>query len=391
MSRINWNLIWKEYAKLGIPSEYWKPNHINFNESAYKVLISERSLGKTTQLLLLYLLINEKYGDRFAYIRQKQRMITPKANGRVFTAIRENGYVEKITKGKWKDIYLYAGVWRYCNRDPETQKITEQSDVIGYSLSVDQTELYKSNFSDDKCNLLLYDEFISSSYTDDEFENYMNLISTVGRYRPDVYIVMLANNLNPYAMYLQELGISRQVQRMQFGEHKLVTSGTVPIYIELISNSTFNVTTKMTLRDKLKMFRFGFDNPRLASITGSHNWNLKQYPHIYKPLDITKDRKLISFLIKLDADYIKGNLYIYNHMKYIHFQPYQGNRYKGDLRVYTLNAATTNRERFGTGYDHLDKLIWSVIVSTNHTFFATNECGMILTEFLNEFKVKSLI
>lgn len=387
--KYNWNKIWKEYKALNIPNHVWTPLYTNMNSQSYIVNISERSTGKTTQWLLLALVMNKLYKTTFAYMRQFQQQITPKNCGKVFETLKEFGYIEKITNNKYQDIYLWGGVFRYCNRDEKTQKIIEESEPIGYALSVDNSEIYKSNFNVNTCDIVIFDEFISNKYTDDEFNNFLQLLSTVGRQRAEFYIIMLGNTLNYYNKYLQELGINREIRKMKFGDKRMIENGMVKVFVELISMEKQKQTKVGQLKEKITLFRFGFGDSRFNALTGG-DWNIKQYPHIPNFVDIKNDLKFNSFIVKLNEDSIKGTLYQHKNISYILFTPYNS-EYKGDIRRYTLSQPLFENERYSVGYSKSDVLIWTTILKTDKVYFATNDCGLILDEYIKRCNVETFI
>ena len=58
---IDWNLIRKTAKQLGIfPKGFWNPLHCNFEECGMQMLLSERSVGKTTGILLIGMLLNKE-------------------------------------------------------------------------------------------------------------------------------------------------------------------------------------------------------------------------------------------------------------------------------------------------------------------------------------------
>lgn len=389
-NRYNWRKIWKEVERLGIPDFVYNPIGLDMNKQAYIMDISERSTGKTTSWLLTALVINKMYGDTFAYLRQTKPQIAPKNCGKVFETIKKCGYIDKLTDGKYKDIYLWGGVFRYCNRDDTTQKVIEESEPIGYALCVEDSEIYKSNFNVPNCNIVIFDEFISTRHIEDEFLKFTDILSTVGRQRIEFYVVLLANTLNVYNKYLEEFGVSRELRKMSFGEHRLVTSGMVKIYVNLISMEEKRQTKIGQIKRSVTLWRFGFNNSKLSSITGD-SWNIKQYPHIPSFVDVKKDKKYGMFLVSLSGDTIKGELFKTDGHQYILFSPYRTTKYKGDIRRYTLEQPNTLNERYGQGWDKVDNIIWSVILGTDRVFFSVNECGLILDEYIERCNTESFI
>ena len=93
-------LIKKEFKKLKIPKEVYNPLSIPMEWSKFNVLLSPRSKGKTTNILLMGLIFNKLYGTVLQYIRSSYDMITPSKAGSLFSVIQQNGYIEKLTGGE---------------------------------------------------------------------------------------------------------------------------------------------------------------------------------------------------------------------------------------------------------------------------------------------------
>ena len=104
------------------------------------------------------------------------------------------------------------------------------------NLCINKQEMYKSTFNNPKADLIIFDEFISKSYLPNEFTEFMQLVKTIQRERESVKIVCLANTIDIYNQYLHEFCIFDEIQKMNVGDEKEVTTeyGT-NIHIALIS------------------------------------------------------------------------------------------------------------------------------------------------------------
>ena len=72
----DWTLIKKEFDKLGIPDNVVNPFLTHKLECGKWVVdMSERSIGKTTNWLLLGMVMNKLYGTTPCYIRQRRSRI----------------------------------------------------------------------------------------------------------------------------------------------------------------------------------------------------------------------------------------------------------------------------------------------------------------------------
>ena len=70
--KYNFKKIFKEFKKLNVPGDVHTPLETNLARNKYIVEMSERSVGKTTNWLLLGLCMFKLYGTQIQYIRQNQ-------------------------------------------------------------------------------------------------------------------------------------------------------------------------------------------------------------------------------------------------------------------------------------------------------------------------------
>ena len=99
----------KDLQKLGVyPKGYWNPLYINIENNDLTMLLSERSLGKTTGILIYGIRMNVEYGIIIQYIREDKRHLNRTYVKDLFQTIIDCGYVEKLTNGKWNHIIYNA-------------------------------------------------------------------------------------------------------------------------------------------------------------------------------------------------------------------------------------------------------------------------------------------
>lgn len=269
----------KEFKKLDIPKDVYDPAGIDFkHDTKYYMLLSERSRGKTTNVLLLGMIYNKMYGTQIMYIRQRDDMITRKNTIQLFDIILEYGYVEKLTDGKFSNIYYHARCWYYCNYD-ESGKVSEVADhPFMIMLAVQNHQLYKSSLVAPKGDFILYDEMISDVYMYDEFPHFCDLVKTIIRDRISPIIFLCSNMVDRESPWMRELMIYDEVLTMNTGDCRTVETkekGT-KIYIEILESIDRN---KNPRRAKNIAYYFSFKNPKLIGITGG-DWVIDAYRHI---------------------------------------------------------------------------------------------------------------
>lgn len=341
----------KVYKKLGVPDEYFNPVEMPLQESiGHYVLLSERSTGKTTNILLWSLCANKVDGLTPVYIRYSHDSIAPKNLNKLVNVIIQCGYVEKLTDGAYNTMIYRAGEWRYAKeRDGE---IVSKSGVIMYALSMDRADLYKSTFNAPKGDIIIYDEFIRDYYSANEFIRFLDLVKTVQRDREGVKVFWLANTINTENEYLYELEIHDGILTMQPGESDVFrTSLGMPIYCNIISNKKLSKHKKLVNR-----LLYGFNKPELNSITGG-GWSHSIYPHIetVDEKSVVSNRHYIQYMDRL----LHIKVVRYNRMTIAEIT--RATRTYPDSIIYTDTFPADYRYRHGRGYTQGDRLIWDLI------------------------------
>lgn len=375
----DYKAIMKEIKRLHLypkrsKSDVWNPSHLPFNNAKWFVLMSLRSKGKTTNFLILGLIMNKLYGTVTQYIVQTEPLLAPKNTKGLYNVIVENDYISKITDGRWSSICLKARRWYYCNYD-ENGKISEMCEsYVCIMSSVDKQESYKSVLNEPLGDLIIYDEFIRKYYMPNEFIEFTQLFSTIRRIRQSPIIIMLSNTVNLYSPYFNELEIADQVRNMQNGDKQLITSsGGTNVYVEIIDPALSQARIKSD-----KMF-FGFKNPLLGAITGSTTWAQRNFPHIIKDenTSILSYNHYISYnnkLVNLELAKTSVGLVVFCHW---------GKELHDDSVVYTLNEIRRPLDRYKIGYTKLDKKIWT-LYKQNKFYYGTNDVGAFVESFIND-------
>lgn len=365
---INWNDVVKECKKLGIPKDVYTPFNLPFNEAKYFIECSERSIGKTTNWLLLGMVLNKMYGIQIQYIRQIIDMIMPK-NMKLFDTILEHHYIEKITDGKYNGVKYFSRRFFYIN----TETGEEASEEFMNCLSIDNNSEYKSSYNAPKGDLIIFDEFISRYYRPNEFVDFEDLIKTIIRERVSPIVVMLSNTIDRYNVYFKELEIYDEIQKMNNGQSKLITTdmGT-RIHINLISNAR-NVAKK----SKHNKLFFGFKNEKLNSIRGGE-WATNSYPHIPKI-----ESELISRNTYVDFNGTLLNLeVIHNDTIGLSVFVHEAKQTYPDSIIYTLaKEITSTNQRYLFGYSKVDKMIWN-LYAKNKFYYSNNSVGEMIYSYV---------
>ena len=291
---IDWPFIMKELRKL--IKDYVGDKYVPdppFDVCTWFVDNSERSVGKTTQYLLIGMLLDKYYGITTEYLRVKKEQIRPLNLRDLFTTIEmpEYHYIERLTDGKYNAIQYNSKRFYYCNIDEngKVDKETISETAFCHVECLDDVDNVKSLYNNPRASFVILDEFVNASGINKEadFLNLCQILSTYRRDRLDMKVVLLANTINPLNMFYQELCISDEMRKLHLGESKIIESplGT-KVWIHLVK-----FDEKITEKRRVNSLKyFGFLNPRLASINGGTEWAIKNYPHLPR-LDIFENEK----------------------------------------------------------------------------------------------------
>lgn len=273
--------------------KYYSLNNIKRKNATYNVIFGERSNGKTYAVLTEVIKKWAKDKAQFAYVRRWQEDIKGRRAQAVFSALTDDGSIEKITDGEYQGVYYYAGRFYMCTYDDKGKPLYSDSDVLGFTFALSDTEHNKSN-SYPRVTTIMFDEFLTKHlYLPDEFILFMNTVSTIVRLRTDVKIYMLGNTVNKFCPYFQEMGLNH-IKEMKQGSIDVYSYGDSKLKVAVEYCSTIK-------GQKKNNFYFAFNNPKLAMITGGA-WELNIYPHLpvkYKPKDI----EFIYFIVFNDETY----------------------------------------------------------------------------------------
>lgn len=287
-----------------IPKNIFNFSKHNFNEYTYHIVCSERSLGKTTTALIIGMVLREFYGTTTIYMRQTVDMIRPKNTVQLFNVILENKYVEIITNGKWNGIHQYSRFFYYCNYDENGKRIETDNDPFCVCVALSEQYEIKSTFNVPNGDWIIFDEFISKYYAQDEFVVFMDVLKTIIRDRTNPIILLLSNTIDNESQYFYDFEIYDMIKNMEFGEIcDIATDGGTAIQVEF----PISVVDKNSMKYKSNKKYFSFSNTKLRSITGG-GWAVSNYQHPFGDFEITFNRLYLKYHDKyIKCDYVYHN------------------------------------------------------------------------------------
>lgn len=370
---VDWKKVFKYYDMLKCPKGIYNPSKELDPESAeWFLLISTRSTGKTTNLLLVGMILFLMYGIQTAYIRQKDYMTAKQNLDKLLSVIQQYRYIEMLTDGKYNS-YYYFGHQMYFVKIDETGKRVDKSEAFLQALAISNNEDYKSTLNMPKGDFIIFDEFISSEYSPNEFITLCDLLKTILRDRLTGKIFMLANTTDYYNEYLRELYVLDEILKVREDEPFIkLTRQKTRVYVHLIGN-------RNKQRAKVNTLYFGFDNPKLASITGGA-WAVESYPHIARD----EDRRIISkdFYITFSGKILQLELCNSPALGW-HVIVHRAYRIsdKG-IRIYTIEEIKEKREAYKFGDLPIDKRLWK-LYNANRWYYTNNDEGFTVDSFVN--------
>ena len=367
--------ILKEYKKLKIPLEVWTPQHLPFNKAHTFIELSERSIGKTTNIILFGMIMNKIYGTIIHYVRDNALMLENRNIKELFDVIKDKQYkyIEKITEGEYNSVLYKAKRWYYCyiNENGEIEKTAQNHFMM--CLSTDKSEAYKSIYVCAKGDLIIYDEFIHKFYNERDFFNFYDLHKTISRQRESVITFFLSNTIDINSPWFEEMEISENIVYMEIGQKEIfTTNGGTNIFVELIEPSKIKRKGNIVLN---KLY-YGFKNPLLYSITGAQTWAVKEYQKI--PNNTNLEKVVIGNLyIEYYGKLVRCRIIKTNNLGVICYCSKATKFYKDSIIL--TNNFISDRQHF-YGIKSIPNL--KEMYEQHKFYYATNSVGAIIENFM---------
>lgn len=274
----DWQAVAKEWQGLHVPAGYYSPLEAVSQGARWMLAASVRSVGKTTQVLLLGMILNKMYGTQICYFRSRESEIAQSLSEELFNTIcsYEGGrYIEYCTGGYYNSVYYHWRKLYYCRRDGEGRIVEKMETPFMYFLACDKWKDYKSTLNIPRGDLLIWDECVGDRY-DNDFVKFCDIMKTIGRDRLSLYNFLLCNTINVTAPIYRELEISKQITSIRPGYGRMCfSSKNQKIWVDMC-----DVILKRQ-RQAFNDLYMGFNNPKLNAITGEDaGWSFDCVPHI---------------------------------------------------------------------------------------------------------------
>lgn len=341
-------------------------------DAQYNIIFGERSNGKTYSVLKYGLEKFCKTGEQTAIVRRWSEDFKGKRGATMYQSLVNNHEIEKLTDGKWTDVYYYSGRWYLCKYNEKDER-TLLEKPIAYGFALGSMEHDKST-SYPEITTILFDEFLTRTmYLPDEFVLFMNVLSTIIRHRKNVKIFMLGNTVNKYCPYFNEMGL-RHIKDMNVGDIDIYTYGDSDLKVAV-------EYCKPNKQGKESDAYFAFDNPKLNMITGGA-WEVNIYPHCpikYAPKDIK-----FTYFIIFDGEILQCEIIMKdnNNFTFIHRKTSPIKDIEKDLVYSTeFNPLPNWKRKINKPTTELEKKI-VLYFAKDKVFYQDNDVGEIVRNYL---------
>ena len=352
--------------------KFYSLKNILSKDAQYNIIFGERSNGKTYSVLKYGLEKFCKTGEQTAIVRRWSEDFKGKRGSTMYQALVNNHEIEKLTEGKWTDVYYYSGRWYLCKyNEKEERTILEKP--IAYAFALGSME-HDNSTSYPEITTILFDEFLTRTmYLPDEFVLFMNVLSTIIRHRKNVKIFMLGNTVNKYCPYFNEMGL-RHIKDMKVGDIDIYSYGDSDLKVAV-------EYCKPNKKGKESDTYFAFDNPKLNMITGGA-WEVNIYPHCpikYAPKDIK-----FTYFIIFDGDILQCEIIMKdnNNFTFIHRKTSPIKDIEKDLIYSTEYSSLPNwKRKINKPVTDIEKKI-ALYFAKDKVFYQDNDVGEIVRNYL---------
>ena len=388
----------KEIKALKIPKDYWGIDLDAFFSYQWNLYLSIReTAGKTTQSLLLGMVLNKLYPDKYCieYLRNDNAQVVRANVETIFDTIISLGYIQKIYNNKYNSVEYKTQQKKFylVKRDEEGSIIESSEDPICIVHSIENAFNMKSSYSNPRGNYIVVDEFPDTSRSTYQiFPQLLNCVSTIGRPlspgRSDwLHILMMGNNTDQYCFYFDDFQIADEIPYLKFGGS--ITFKTEYNTTGICKLLELGETQKKRLQDKNIPF-VGFPGKKAAPFTGASEWGGEQYKHIFFDLDYDECFFRRAYICHRNR-YIQIDLFNNEKVGRFAFLHFANKPLYDDNLIFTIDPETKT-DIYGFGkYEKKDKIlkVCKLIVSLlqeNRFFYASNQVGSLTSDFIKNIK-----
>lgn len=349
--------------------KYYNVNKIDKTNAIYRMIIGQRSNGKTYALCDKILKEFLRTGRPSAYIRRFSEDIKPKNIELLFTPHN----IEKLTKGKYNSVQYRSNCFYFVFIDDKGKVKSKSNNFFCKTFSLNTWE-HSKGADTGNYKYIVFDEFISrTGYISNEFAHFQNLLSSIIRNKDDVIIYMIANTVSKFCPYFSEMKID--IEKMEQGEIFVYKSDTNDLSIAVEYCETNENVKSKTVK------YYEFDNATVSMIT-SGAWEIPSYPHLY--FDYSDLYAINTFYIDLQKIKLIGKIMRYETDVLIYIYPNTKNHIADNTDVFYTDfpKSRLHQKNLMIGDLKIHKLIQKLI-REDRLYFSDNETGDKFFNILN--------
>lgn len=360
--------------------KHYSYKKIDETGAIYRVIIGLRSNGKTYGFLKKVLNEFFKTGTPSVYLRRYAEDIQPSNLSSLFNPFLD--YINQKSQGQYNNVVYRTKTFQLAYIDDEGKTI-RKSNPIMYTCALSNWERNKGA---DRgfVKYICFDEFMTrGTYIAGEFSKFTNVLSSFLRDRDGTVIYMLANTVNKFCPYFEEMGL-RDTERQAQGTINLYdyNNKSLTVAVEYCHES-LNV-------EEVKKY-YAFDNPSTSMIT-TGSWEVDSYPHL-EEFSVSKETMMLKFYLVFNMSLVIGEIHHDKNQMFIfyHNAPEGSKRPIPDATdIVFTNQPTKNYlwlDQFGK-LPPIDpekckafKMIYQ-LTALQKCFYSTNSVGEVVRNFV---------
>lgn len=374
--KVDWDLVRKNFNKIvpaAIRKKYHNPLEAMPEKYSYYMDLSDRDRGKTTNKLVIGLILFAMYGINTVYMRTKADDLERRNIATLFDVVLEYKYIPKIFGEEWTSIDYSSYRWTICKVDDSGKIIERMKPFFAMGIATEKAMRYKSRLVLPKGDFIIYDEFIEPDYPAYTMQYFQQNLKTILRSRKSGVILMSSNAINLNSPWFADFNIRKRVKNLQQGEHAEIDEDGTTFYVEVLPEDK---------REEKKAYNkryLGFAEKGMQSITGKGVWEMRQYPHIRKDFKIIKTYARNLYVSHL-GDLLNISIANVENMGLVGFvRP--ATRLYDDSIIFTVGEIIDKRYIYKIGRrEAATAIVWR-LYAENKLFYATNECGELLKNY----------
>ena len=339
----------------------------------YNVAVGQRSNGKTYDIIDKAVEIFIKENIPSVYLRRWDEDLTIKNIFKLCDVHLPT--LLHLSNGKYNK-FMYTSRTFYMCYENEKGEIENKSDPFLYCYSLNTWEHRKGQ---DIGNIyyIIFDEFISrGKYIENEYEIFMNVLSSLIRFRDTAKIVMIANTVSKYCPYFDHFKID--IKKIKQGTISKFVYGQTTLALEYCSAN--NVTSKVNKK------YFDFPNKKLDMIKRGV-WEIDSYARllndVYKKCD-----KLNHIYINFSDVFLKWELLETNDNLISFIRPVTENEIENEHYIITSDVDYLTFNKYSYAIFPKSKII-DLLLNTydaKKMFYSTDDVGDMFENFLKQMK-----